>query len=78
MIVKKVSYKITIKLNVMNLKRSFGAMLTVLGTAGLVCTSVVFTKFSGNVNDIILFTLYGLVGFVIFMTGLNLVRNAKD
>ena len=62
----------------MNLKRSFGAMLTVLGTAGLVCTSVVFTKFSGNVNDIILFAVYGVVGFVIFMKGLNLVRNTKD
>lgn len=53
-------------------------MLTVLGTAGLVCTSVVLTKFSGNVNDIILFAVYGIVGFAIFMKGLNLVRNAKD
>ncbi|MFA9188202.1 hypothetical protein AAGV33_07755 [Flavobacterium sp. FBOR7N2.3] len=62
----------------MSLKRTFGALLTILGIAGLICTTVVFIKKSGDVNEAILLTVYGVLGFIIFMTGVSLVRNTKD
>ncbi|MEO8534902.1 MAG: hypothetical protein ABI441_14180 [Flavobacterium sp.] len=62
----------------MNLKRIFGALLTILGIAGLIYTAVVFTNTTGDTRDIKALIVYGVLGFVFFMTGISLVRNTKD
>jgi len=62
----------------MNLKRTFGALLTILGIGGLIYTAVVFTNTSGGTRDVKLLIVYGVLGLIFFMTGISLVRNTKD
>ncbi|MEO5776031.1 MAG: hypothetical protein ABIQ27_03950 [Flavobacterium sp.] len=62
----------------MNLKRIFGAVLTVLGIASLIYAAQMFL--SGNdgnrqIRELIVFTVLGLIFFV---TGISLVRTTKD
>jgi hypothetical protein len=62
----------------MNLKRIFGALLTLLGIGGLLYTAVVFTDTSGATRDVKELIIYGLLGIVFFTSGISLVRNTKD
>jgi hypothetical protein len=62
----------------MNLKRIFGALLTLLGIAGLLYTAVVFTDTSGGTRDVKQLIIYGVLGIVFFTSGISLVRNTKD
>lgn len=62
----------------MNLKRIFGALLTLLGIGGLVYTAVVFTDTSGGTRDVKELIIYGVLGIVFFTSGISLVRNTKD
>jgi predicted Na+-dependent transporter len=62
----------------MNLKRFFGAVLTILGIAGLIYTAVIFSGTSGQTRDIKSLIIYGILGIVFFMSGISLVRTTKD
>jgi len=62
----------------MNLKRIFGAILTILGITGLIYTAVVFTNTSGNTKDTKELIIYGVLGIVFFVSGISLVRTTKD
>jgi uncharacterized membrane protein len=62
----------------MNLKRMFGTVLTLLGMAGLIYTAVVFTMTSGSGKDIKMLIIYGVLGLLFFIKGINLVRTTKD
>jgi hypothetical protein len=62
----------------MNLKRIFGALLTLLGIGGLLYTAVVFTDTSGATRDVKELIIYGVLGIVFFTSGISLVRNTKD
>jgi hypothetical protein len=62
----------------MNLKRIFGALLTLLGIGGLLYTAVVFTDTSGGTRDVKELIIYGVLGIVFFTSGISLVRNTKD
>lgn len=62
----------------MNLKRIFGAILTVLGIAGLIYTAVVFVDTAGSERDIKSLIIYGVLGFVFFVSGISLVKTTKD
>ena len=62
----------------MNLKRIFGALLTLLGISGLLYTAVVFTDTSGATRDVKELIIYGVLGIVFFTSGISLVRNTKD
>ncbi|HEX7367080.1 MAG TPA: hypothetical protein VF273_08285 [Pelobium sp.] len=59
----------------MNLKRTFGAILTILGIIGLVYTAVSFVQYSGNTRTVI---VLGILGIIFFFTGISLVRTTKD
>lgn len=62
----------------MNLKRIFGAILTVLGIVSLIYAAQMFLNGNdGNrqVRELIVFTVLGLIFFV---TGISLVRTTKD
>lgn len=62
----------------MNLKRIFGALLTLLGIGGLIYTAVLFVNTSGGSTDIKALIIYGILGFVFFISGISLVRATKD
>jgi hypothetical protein len=62
----------------MNLKRIFGALLTVLGIGGLIYAAILFVNTHGGVRDIKALSIYGLLGMVFFIAGISLVRTTKD
>lgn len=62
----------------MNLKRIFGALLTLLGIGGLMYTAIVFVNTSGGTRDIKALIIYGVLGIVFFSAGISLVRTTKD
>jgi hypothetical protein len=62
----------------MNLKRIFGALLTLLGTGGLVYAAVLFVNDSGGTNNTKALLIYGILGLVFFVAGIGLVKTTKD
>lgn len=62
----------------MNIKRIFGAILTLLGIAGLIYTAFIFMKTAGANQDIKMLIIYGVLGLLFFATGISLVRTTKD
>ena len=62
----------------MNIKRIFGALLTVLGIVGLIYTAVLFVNTSGGNRDIKALVIYGIVGLIFFIAGISLIRTTKD
>jgi hypothetical protein len=62
----------------MNIKRIFGALLTVLGISALIYEAILFTNTSGSDKDIKALVIYGILGTVFFMSGISLVRTIKD
>ena len=59
----------------MNLKRTFGAVLTVLGIIGLIFAAVGFVQGSQSAKELI---VYGILGAVFFFAGISLVRETRD
>ncbi|MFN7045319.1 MAG: hypothetical protein ACK4M1_08995 [Flavobacterium sp.] len=62
----------------MNIKRIFGAILTILGIVGLIYAAVLFVNNSGTTQNIKMLATYGILGLVFFISGINLVRTTKD
>ncbi len=56
-------------------KRIFGIILTVLGIVGLVMAAMGFAKGDNNWREI---TVYGVLGFIFFFSGIGLIRTTKD
>ena len=62
----------------MNLKRIFGALLTVLGIGSLIYAAVLFTITSGGTRDIKSLIIFGALGLIFFIAGIGLIRTTKD
>ena len=62
----------------MNLKRIFGALLTLLGIGGLIYAAILFVEASGKTHDFKALAIYGILGFIFFIAGINLVQATKD
>ncbi len=62
----------------MNLKRIFGALLTVLGIGGLIYAAVLFVNGTSESSDTKALIIYGVLGFIFFISGISLVRGTKD
>lgn len=62
----------------MNLKRIFGAILTVLGIVGLIYAAILFVNTVGGTRDIKALVIYGILGLIFFISGISLVRTTKD
>lgn len=67
-----------LKNKIMNLKRIFGTILTALGIGGLIYTAYLFSITSGSNDDIRTLIIYGVLGFVFFLTGISLIKTTKD
>jgi uncharacterized membrane protein len=62
----------------MNIKRIFGALLTILGIAGLIYAAVLFVNASGGAHQTKALIIYGILGLIFFVSGINLIRTTKD
>ena len=62
----------------MNLKRIFGALLTVLGIGGLIYTAILFVNTSGGTHNIKALVIYGILGIIFFIAGIGQVKTTKD
>ena len=62
----------------MNLKRIFGAILTVLGICGLIYTAVLFANTQGGPHAIRVIIIYGILSLIFFISGISLIRTTKD
>lgn len=62
----------------MNMKRIFGAILTVLGIGGLIYTAILFVNTSRAERDVRALVIYGILGLIFFFAGIGLVRKTKD
>jgi predicted Na+-dependent transporter len=62
----------------MNLKRIFGALLTMLGIGGLIYIAILFVNTSGGTHNIKAIAIYGILGLIFFVAGISLVRTTKD
>lgn len=72
-------YVITIlKVKIMNLKRIFGGLLTVLGIGSLIYAAVVFMSNSGGNRDTKSLIIFGILGLIFFVAGISLIRTTKD
>jgi hypothetical protein len=61
----------------MNIKRIFGALLTLLGISGLIFTSILFVNSNGT-HSVKALVMYGILGLIFFTSGISLVRTTKD
>ncbi|TXE14655.1 hypothetical protein [Algoriphagus aquimarinus] len=62
----------------MNLKRIFGAILTILGIVGMIYAAILFVNSPNDNMNIKSLVTYGILGLVFFMSGVGLVRTTKD
>ncbi len=62
----------------MNIKRIFGAILTVLGIVGLIYAAILFVNTSDGIRNIKMLATYGVLGLLFFASGIALVRTTKD
>ncbi len=62
----------------MNMKRIFGALLTILGIGGLIYAAILFVNTSGGMRDIKALIIYGIIGLIFFIAGISLIRTTKD
>jgi len=62
----------------MNIKRIFGALLTLLGIASLIYTAQVFLTSNESTRDIKTIIIFGVLGIVFFVSGIGLVKTTKD
>lgn len=62
----------------MNIKRIFGAILTVLGIVGLIYAAILFVNSSDGIRNIKMLVTYGVLGLLFFASGIALVRTTKD
>lgn len=64
-----------LKKQIMNVKRTFGTILTILGIIGLIYAGYGFVNHSQNSRGLL---VYGIIGLIFFVSGIGLVKNTKD
>ena len=66
---------IATKILTMNLKRTFGAILTLLGIVGLIYAGIGIINHTTGATTLI---VVGLIALLFFFSGISLIRNTKD
>jgi uncharacterized membrane protein len=60
---------------IMNIKRTFGAILTILGIIGLIYTGASIIGKSSNASTLI---VVGIIGLLFFFSGIALIKRTAD
>jgi hypothetical protein len=58
----------------MNIKKVFGAILTIFGIGGLICAAVLFINTHGGTRDIKTLVICCVLGIIFFVSGIGLIR----
>lgn len=67
-----------IKPLIMNLKRTFGAILTILGVISLIYAAYIFANTATGEQNIKTTSIYGVIGLIFFIAGIGLVKKTRD
>lgn len=59
----------------MNVKRTFGTILTILGIIGLIYAGYGFVQHSLQSRELI---VVAVIGVIFFVSGIGLIKNTKD
>jgi len=59
----------------MNVKRTFGTILTILGIIGLIYAGYGFIRHSLQSRELI---VTAIIGLIFFLSGMGLIKNTKD
>jgi uncharacterized membrane protein len=59
----------------MNVKRTFGTILTILGIIGLIWAGIGFVNHTIQMRELV---VIAIIGIIFFVSGISLVRNTKD
>jgi uncharacterized membrane protein len=59
----------------MNMKRTFGAILTTLGVAGLIYTGVCIIRHNAHTSTLV---VVGIIGLLFFFSGISLIKTTAD
>jgi uncharacterized membrane protein len=59
----------------MNLKRTFGAILTLLGIIGLIYTGITIIQHSAHFTTL---AVVGIISILFFFSGIGLIRTTSD
>ncbi|MDQ0781170.1 hypothetical protein [Chryseobacterium sp. W4I1] len=59
----------------MNVKRTFGTILTILGIAGMIYTGYELINKSSGYTTL---GVVGIIGLIFFFSGIGLVKNTRD
>jgi len=59
----------------MNVKRTFGTILTILGIIGLIYAGWGFLNHSVGTRELV---VVAVIAIIFFMSGIGLIRNTKD
>lgn len=62
----------------MNLKRIFGALLTLLGIGSLFYAAVLFANNTSNSHNVKVLIIFGILGLLFFAAGISLIRTTND
>ena len=62
----------------MNIKRIFGAILTVLGIGALLYAAIIFVNSPTGTTNVKILVTFGILGLIFFVSGVSLVRTTKD
>lgn len=62
----------------MNLKRIFGAVLTVIGIGSLIFAAIQFVGSNNNEHSVKSMIIFGILGVLFFFSGKGLINKTKD
>jgi uncharacterized membrane protein len=64
--------------SIMNLKRIFGAVLTILGIIALIYSAYTFANTATASQNVKQTVIYGVIGLIFFVSGIGLIKTTKD
>ena len=62
----------------MNVKRTFGIILTIFGIVGLIYAAYIFLDAKGTENQVKTLIVWGVLGAIFFFTGIGLIKATRD
>jgi uncharacterized membrane protein len=76
--VRKQNFFTGVNLKTMNLKRIFGATLSILGISALIYSGVLFLNTAAGTHAMKALIIYGILGLIFFISGISLIRTTTD